>query len=449
MSSKSARKPLSLALRLTLLYGALVLALIITVVLSLRAAIFASNNADFESNIQESFDRIHKYRNILPTQVDPDDNRVSLRVLTPSGEVFFESKWMQRELPASAFPPPGQSTQITLADGRWFTLVQGVREGWVYQFGLDRSDVQKVERTAYTLASLIGVPLLLLALGAGYALARAGLRPVERLAHKVQSVSGSPAAQAFDPGPLPRELEPVGTSFASVFARLSGTLSRLDAFAGDVAHELRTPLHRLRTSAELALAGEKSTEDLKAALGAIIDDADGLATLIERFLLLARLEDPRQALRPADVNVASELRDIEDFFGPVAHSKRIRLRAQAPDDLRWNLDRSLLQRAISNLAANALAHTPAEGFVDLRAHVEQGELVISVTDNGPGVEPARLQSLLDRTGGRHSAGASAGLGLLIVRRIAELHHGSLVLHSPPGGGFIAAIKIPNMTPMTS
>ncbi len=440
MSSKSARKPLSLALRLTLLYGALVLTLIVTVVLSLRAAIFAENTADFDSNLQESFDRTHKYRTILPTQVDPDDNRISLRVLTPAGDVYFESKWMRSEMPASKFLPPGQSTQITLADGRWFTLVQGVREGWVYQFGLDRSDVQKVERTTYALSALIGLPVLFLALGVGYALARAGLRPVGQLAHRIQSVSSATPAHAFDPGPLPRELAPVGASFASVFARLSGTLSRLDAFAGDVAHELRTPLHRLRTSAELALAGEKPAEELRAALSSIVDEADALATLIERFLLLARLEDPRQALLLSEVDLPAELTDVTDFFSASAHAKGVAIKALAAAPIIWPLDRSLFQRAISNLLANALAHTPAGGTISLDARVEPAGLVVSVTDTGVGIDPQRLQGLLDRTGGRHAAGASAGLGLLIVRRIAELHHGSLEIDSAPGKGVIATMR---------
>jgi len=158
---------------------------------------------------------------------------------------------------------------------------------------------------------------------------------------------------------VPRELAAVAGGFNQVMDRRSGVVTQLDQFAADVARELRTPVHNLRTAAELTLSADRPGNEYRQVLGGVVEEADRLARLIDRLLLLARLSDPRVGLEREAADLSSELGNIRDFFEPAATEAGIDLAVVVTPRLNYPVGRSLLQRAVSNLVANALAHTPA------------------------------------------------------------------------------------------
>jgi two-component system heavy metal sensor histidine kinase CusS len=281
------------------------------------------------------------------------------------------------------------------------------------------------------------VPTLAVGLAVGYLLARLGLRPVRRIAREMQAVSTDRLDARVSADPLPAELRDLAETLNAVLARLEEAFGRLDQFSADVAHELRTPVHNLRQVAEIGLAAAGGPGDDRQALGRVLDESDRLARLIERFLLFARLSDPRAGLTVTPVRVADELAAVADFFATAAAEAGVRVAICAPPDLTFPLDDGLFQRTVSNLVANAVAHTPPGGEVTLAANRDPAGLRVEVRDTGRGIEADDLPKLFDRfyrPPAARAAGRGVGLGLAIVRRAVELHGGTVAVESEPGVG---------------
>jgi two-component system, OmpR family, heavy metal sensor histidine kinase CusS len=237
--------------------------------------------------------------------------------------------------------------------------------------------------------------------------------------------------------------------------RLQDSFVRLDRFSADIAHELRTPVHRLRNVTEVTLAAERSPSRDGDALGLCLDAAESLGDLIDRLLFLARAEDPRRQLDRENVKVCRELVVVCEFFEAMAAEAGVELSAEAPPDLHFGVDRQLFRRAIGNLVMNALTHTHAGGKVEVHASTTAESLSVCVADTGDGIPPEHLPHLFDRFY-RHDAvrtpGRGVGLGLAIVRSIAELHGGRVEVVSKPGQGSTFTLILapgPVMTGMSS
>src|SRR5262249_50057278 len=156
-------------------------------------------------------------------------------------------------------------------------------------------------------------------------------------------------------------------------------------------------------------------------------------------LFLAQAEDPRRQVQREPTDVAEELNDVREFFAPIAAETGVAVRVVAAKGLTFPLDRALFQRAVSNLVSNALAHTPAEGEVRLTAEADQMELRVTVADTGAGILPEDLPHLFDRffrSRAARASGRGVGLGLAIVRRVAELHGGNVTVESELGRGTV-------------
>jgi two-component system heavy metal sensor histidine kinase CusS len=227
--------------------------------------------------------------------------------------------------------------------------------------------------------------------------------------------------------------------------RLQDAFARLDQFAADVAHELRTPVHNLRGGIEVALGQDRTPDDYRRALGAALNEADRLGRLVDRLLFLAQAEDPRREVRRETTDVAEELNDVREFFAPVAAETGVTVRVVAAEGTTFPLDRALFQRAVSNLVGNALSHTPTGGEVRLTAEADRAGLRVAVADTGTGIRPEDVPHLFDRffrSRAAQESGRGVGLGLAIVRRVAELHGGGVTVESEPGRGTVVRMSFP-------
>src|SRR5262249_28809229 len=155
--------------------------------------------------------------------------------------------------------------------------------------------------------------------------------------------------------------------------------------------------------------------------GSCLEECGRLTRLIDSLLFLARAEDPKTELVKAEVDVAAELQAVREFFDPAAAEAGVRLRVAAESRLVVRADRTLLQQAVGNLVANALAHTPAGGSVTLFADGSDGEVRVGVRDTGPGIPAEHLPFVFDRFYRADPARSSGrvGLGLAIVKGIAD------------------------------
>ena len=286
------------------------------------------------------------------------------------------------------------------------------------------------ENRAETLASLrdellIAGPIaLLVATGAGYLLAGLSLRPVDSMRRQAALISAERPGERL-PVPHTRdEVERLGKTLNAMLGRLEAALALERDFVADAGHELRTPLALLRTELELALRHADSAEELREAVRRSSAEVDRLAQLAEDLLLLARSHGGGLPLRVESIEAADLLTRVASRFEWRAQAAGRPLSTSQPDGLRLQGDPLRLEQALGNLVDNALRY--GEGAVLVSASPASAMVELHVVDEGAGFPPEFLERAFERFS-RHDharARGGAGLGLAIVRTIAEAHGGS-------------------------
>jgi signal transduction histidine kinase len=278
---------------------------------------------------------------------------------------------------------------------------------------------------------LIVVPLILLAAAAATWLAvSAALQPVDRLraAADVVDVSVTAEPPKLDLPAGGEELRKLGDTLNELLRRVHLAAETQRRFIADAAHELRSPIASLRTQLEVALTVPNSPDDWPHIVADALADVERLGQLAEDLLLLARL-DSGAPQRRATVDIGALVDD-------------------PGDDLLIDGDELALRRLFDNLLANARRY--ARETVAVKAERVDGDVVVTVDDDGPGIPPAERERVfqpwvrLDAGRGRGEGGA--GLGLAIVRSIARAHGGDVALQTSPRGGLRAVVRLPAASP---
>ena len=290
---------------------------------------------------------------------------------------------------------------------------------------------------------LIAGPIaLLLASLAGYLLAGIALRPVEAMRSRAAAISAATPGERLPVPATHDELERLGVTLNEMLDRLEDALRRERDFVADAGHELRTPLALLRTELELALRHDLSADELRGAVRVSVEDVDRLARLADDLLLIARSERGELPLQVETVQADELLASVARKFQWRADAERRPLAHEAPAKLRLHADRLRVEQALGNLVDNALRH--GGGTVLLRAEAVNGRVELHVEDGGAGFPPAFLEHAFERFSRPDAARerGGAGLGLSIVRTIAEAHGGGADAANVPGGGADVWLAVP-------
>jgi two-component system heavy metal sensor histidine kinase CusS len=385
---------------------------------------------------------------------------IFVRVLDRDRRLVLETPGMERELSADVFPPAaplfveaGHGAEIETPSGKSYRIVAAQAaagtsdaETHTLQLALDRS-VEEALLTDYrrNLAFVLGAAVLACA-GVGYLIARRGLRPVGRMAATASHIGSATLNERLDLGGLPAELLQLAGTFNAMLDRLEDSFVRLSRFSADIAHELRTPVNNLRGDAEVALGKERPPEEYREVLGSCLEECGRLARLIDSLLFLARAEIPETQITREPADVGRELETVCTFYEAAAAEAGVALTVDAPAGLVAALDRGLFQRALGNLVANALAHTPAGGRVKLGAARAGDAILVEVSDTGGGIPPQHLPHVWDRfyraDAARSGDAGRVGLGLALVKSITALHGGTVTLHSEVGRGTRVDLRLP-------
>jgi len=219
-----------------------------------------------------------------------------------------------------------------------------------------------------------------------------------------------------------------------VLEAIDAAFSRLRRFSGDVAHEFRTPLNRMRAIAEVALASSAESEQ-RAALERVEASVDELARLVDSLLLIAEADDRRVPLAPEPLDVDAWLARTAEAYGPLFEERGVKLSVASRVGTIQG-DRALLDRVLLNLLENALHHGSSGGRVELSGEPDLAGVRIVVEDDGAGVRPEDRERVFERFErlGRARPGALGGLGLALARAVARLLGGDLTLEPSQLGG---------------
>ncbi len=297
---------------------------------------------------------------------------------------------------------------------------------------------------------LTGVGVALIGGGLTWWTVRRGLRPVAEMVDTATAIAGGDLSQRVgDPDPS-TELGQLGWALNDMLSQLESALTqeqtaneRLKQFVADASHELRTPLAAVRGYTELYRKGalEDRTE-LDNAIGRIRRETVRMERLVSDLLLLARL-DRGQAMERRSVNLAAVVRDAVNDGRVIDPGRPIALKS--PDSLRVKGDEQRLTQVVANLLANARVHTPEGTPVEVKLSRGHQDVVLEVTDDGPGLPPDSDRlfdrfNRVDDSRARDSGGA--GLGLSIVVAIVKGHGGTVEAGNEPGRGARFIITIP-------
>ena len=244
-------------------------------------------------------------------------------------------------------------------------------------------------------------------------------------------------------GRIMRETEDAHNSMLS---ELEAANEGLENYADNVAHELRNPVNKMLIGSEVALGRPRTAEEYQEALASVAEESQRLSGIVSSLLFLARARRTRVELECQWIDVAAELGLIASYFQAAVQEGGITLTVSCAGDVALEVDRSLFQRAISNLTANSISHTPAGGEIGMRVTSTANSVVIEVIDTGEGVaehEQARVFDRFYRSDlARSAASGRLGLGLPIAKSIMELHGGSIALSSKLGHGAAVALSFP-------
>lgn len=307
------------------------------------------------------------------------------------------------------------------------------------------SPLDEVERSVDALVGVLrfALPGLVLAVGGvAWLVAGRALRPVEAIRAEVEAVRGSTIHRRVPEPGTGDEVDRLARTMNAMLDRLESSSRRQRQFVADASHELRSPVAAMRTELEVALLRPERADWTAVAAG-VLEEETRLEALVDDLLLLAALDDgpapghgttasPPGAVDLADV-VATESR----------RARRVPVTVTAERAVVAG-DRRELARAVGNLLDNAARHATSTVAVTVAA--SGGRAVVHVDDDGPGIPPADRERVFDRftrlEPARTRAGGGAGLGLALVRRIAERHGGRAAAGESPAGGARLTVEVP-------
>ncbi len=243
------------------------------------------------------------------------------------------------------------------------------------------------------------------------------------------------------------EFDTLATSLNAMLDRIEGLMQGLKEVTDNVAHDLKTPLTRLRTKAEAALRDSAGTETQREALETTITESDKLIKTFNALLMIARAEAGAPSGAFADVDVSAVAVDVADLYGPVAEEQGLTFETAIAPDVHLRANRELIGQALVNLIENALKYyEPAEGKagkVSVGVRSANGRVLIEVGDNGPGIPAEDRLRVVERfvrlEKSRTEAGS--GLGLSLVNAVARLHKGEFRIEDN-APGVRAVIDLP-------
>ncbi len=421
--------------------------------------------------IRERFDReAARYRKLGPdaflrgTGREPSDIEAvlvrlgdtqgrTLLLVPSSGEEASEVELVEARF--QAIRTPGWQ-QIPGGEGKafWQVYTEAMPDGcWLQAAMSDRRRDQTQARLRAVVLPVAGVVLLAALVGAA-GLTRQALRPVRQLIDTTRQVVQRGDMTARVPAPTENgdELNELNGLFNQMLARNETLIRGMQEALDNVAHDLRTPLTRLRSSAEAALRTPAVGSDARGeALTDAIEESGHALAVLSVLMDISEAENGVMRLQLASLSLAELVRAATDLYEYVAEERQVRFRIDVPQPLIVWADRIRVQQAIANLLDNAVKYSASGGEVSIEAgwqDATHGEVWLRVRDQGSGIAAHDLPRIWDRLyrGDRSRSQRGSGLGLSLVKAIAQAHGGRVEVTSEPGVGSVFTMILPARDP---
>ncbi|MEA2387296.1 MAG: two-component system, OmpR family, sensor kinase [Thermoleophilaceae bacterium] len=457
---------LPIRIRLTAWYVA-VLALVITalgafVVVRLRADL----TADFDRSLRSAGAEIRSgYERGGPARFSSTSGSVVSVLPADSGAQLVTRQGrllgaIGRDLPRAPLLGPAERRRV-LAGAELVRTAHGrtdsepfrvyatvVRRGGERDALVVASSLEGVESAVHRVLVLLLIagPAALLAVAAGgWWLARAALRPVDRLTHQAERIEVDRLDERVSVPATSDEVAHLAATLNRMLDRLRRGVEDKRRLVADASHELRTPLAVMRSELDVALDYEDLEPDARAVLSSAREEVARMTRTVENLLTLARADEGRLDLLRRPFALRAVVDEVAADLGPIAGEKGVTLVA-AGDDAVVDADRDRIRQVVANLVDNAVKYSPPGGVVRTEAWREDGEAGLRVSDDGLGIPADALPHVFDRfyrvDSTRVRASGGSGLGLAICHEIVTAHGGRIWAESDEGHGSRFSLTLP-------
>ena len=326
--------------------------------------------------------------------------------------------------------PMGDGTEFRAARGRHLILAGGFHL-LVGRDVSERRELDRLLRTAmgWSMALTIGLGLL-----GGLLMSRNVLHRIEAINRTSRDIMAGDLSQRIPVRGSGDELDRLAESLNAMLDQIEALMTGLRQVTDNIAHDLRSPLTRIRSRLELALLQQPSTEVFRSALEETLRETEELIATFNALLSIAQVEAGAVRDSMGELDLGELAADVAELYAPVAEDAGLSLTVDAGQGaVRGN--RHLLSQALANLIDNAIKHAPAPGRVTVTVVSGDDAVDLAVADTGPGIAASERQRVLDRfvrlEDSRHTPGS--GLGLSLVRAVAQLHQAALTLEDNEPG----------------
>ena len=275
------------------------------------------------------------------------------------------------------------------------------------------------------------------------------MRGVERVTDAAARIGKSDITHRVSSKDEGQEIVNLANAFNDMLERIQSLVAEVKGVTDNIAHDLRSPITRIRGAAETTLTGVQSVDEYRQMAGMVIEECDRLVGMINTMLEIAQADSGVSDMSHLPIDMAQVADDVRDLFHPAAEDKGIRLEIDAPREpvfTRGDLTR--LQRVMANILDNAIKYTDAGGKVILSVKGMPTHVVLAFRDSGIGIGEADMPYIFERfyRGDRSRSTPGNGLGLSLALSIVRAHGGDISVESCPGKGSTFTIRLPRIFP---
>ncbi len=398
-----------------------------------RDTIVSSNAEPWRNDLADIVDSVPD----LPPRADLPTPLPTTMPAHP-GLTLLETTGVKQVAALRTLALPGRSRKARVA---YLRYPNGMTMVGVYSLeDIDRlmGEYRRVLALAFSVVLVVGG-------GLGYFIARRAMSGVRRVTQTAMSIDKGELGRRVGAGFHGREIADMAHAFNRMLDRIEALVRELGDTTNNIAHDLRSPITRIRGLAETTLASNPSNEELRNMGAETISECDRLIEMINTMLEIAQIDSGLTPIGDSRVDMVELVRQAVDLLGPVAEDKHQSLEfTHSEPHLEVQGSLNGLQRMVANLLDNAIKFTPAQGCVRVSLTSQDSQAILRIEDNGIGIEAEKLPHIFERfyRGDESRSTAGNGLGLSLAQATARSHKGDIHVTSTPRQGSTFTVTLP-------